>query len=91
MISNTETFVLLQDQQITMVQLNVGQCIYVQLHCVIVFRPVTGFIEDTDAGCSHSDFLHIRKQGREDLGFLKAAFQVCLFSFLCLIDYLNFD
>lgn len=62
MISNTESFVLLQDRQITMVQLNVGQCIYVQPHCVIVFRPVTGFIEDTDQGCSHSDFLHI---GRE--------------------------
>lgn len=84
MISNTETFVLLQDRQITMVQLNVGQCIYVRPHCVVVSKPVTGFIEDTDQGCSHSDFLHIRKQGREDLRFLKAAFQVCL---LCFIDY----
>lgn len=53
MIFNTETFVSLQEQQIMMVQLNVGQCINVQSHCVVVFRPVTGFI---DRRCRQSDF-----------------------------------
>lgn len=42
MILNTGTLVLLQDRQIMMVQLNVGQCINVQPHCVAVFRPVRG-------------------------------------------------
>lgn len=45
MILNTGTLVLLQDWQLMMVQLNVGQCINVQPHCVVVFKPVRGPVD----------------------------------------------